>query len=326
MRILIAVLLFLIPSALQAGPCDVVVLHNPGKVEWPGGRQDLEQGYEFLTSVIAGGGRVQSVARIDLPMAAAGAFAAPANRNNLITLIWTIDENVPVDPLDPLDRIKAKSLYGSTRPSPDGIGKTYMGREISQVMGHLGANWLERPEREQEERTDLLVRMMDVDPDDVVADIGSGSGYFTLRLAPRVPEGRAIGVDIQPEMNEILMKNARKKGIENVETVLGDIDDVKITKNTVDVVLLVDAYHEFSHPWEMKRSMLKALKPGGRVVLVEYREEDPTVMILPHPKMSENQARREFESAGFRWITTHDDLPQQHVLIFEKPVTQQDAG
>ena len=323
MRMFIAVLLSLVSSVVLADPCDVVVLHNPGKIEWPGGKQDVKQGHEFLTKVIAAGGRVQSVARVDLPMATSGSFAAPGNRKNQITLIWTVYDDSSSDPLDLIDPGK---LYGSKRPAPDGIGKIYMGREISQVMGHLAANWLERPEREQEERTDLLVELMEVDPDDVIADIGSGSGYFTLRMAPRVPEGRAIGVDIQPEMNAILLENARKQGIENVETILGEIDDVKIPDNTVDVVLLVDAYHEFSNPWEMKRSMLKALKPGGRVVLVEYREEDPTVMILPHHKMSEKQARLEFESAGFRWITTHDELPQQHVLIFEKPMVQPTAG
>ena len=246
-----------------------------------------------------------------------------ASRGEQVTVVLGNDDTTWTDPLA---HVQSERLYTKTSPAFDGIGKVYMGREISEVMGHLGAEWLERPEREQEERTDLLVELMGVEPDEVIADIGSGTGYFSLRLAREVPEGRVVAVDIQPEMNEILEENARQEGIENVETVLGNIDDVKIPANTIDVVLFVDAYHEFSHPWEMKRSLMKALKPGGRIVLVEYRAEDPAVRIKPHHKMTEDQARREFEAAGFQWVKTFDDLPQQHVLIFQKPDPQAAGG
>ncbi|MEE2908549.1 MAG: class I SAM-dependent methyltransferase [Planctomycetota bacterium] len=272
-----------------------------------------------LADVIAHGGRVQSVSKIELPLATTGPFISVVSEGAQVTVVLGNDDTPWTDPLA---HVQPARLYTKKSPAFDGIGKVYLGREISEVMGHLGAGWLERPEREQEERTDLLVELMDVEPDEVIADIGSGTGYFSLRLARQVPKGKVIAVDIQPEMNEILEENARQEGIENVETVLGEIDDTKIPANTIDVVLFVDAYHEFSHPWEMKRSLMKAMRPGGRIVLVEYRAEDPTVRIKPRHKMTEAQARREFEAAGFQWVRTFDDLPQQHVLIFRKPDPQ----
>ena len=320
MRLLIGLVMTMATVSAQAEWCEVITFDNPAGVQWSADASDWDDGHAFMTRIIAGGGHINSVARVDLPMATSTSFASGSTTGRTATLVWSID---PAQPADPLDRIKSEKLYGSVKPSYDGIGKTYLGREISQVMGHLGAGWLERPEREQEEGTNILVEMMDVEPGDVIADIGSGTGYFTLRLAPRVPGGKVIGVDIQPQMNAILEENARKQGIKNVETVLGKIDDAGIPPNTVDIVLFVDAYHEFSHPWEMKRSLLRALKPGGHVVLVEYRKEDPTVMIKPLHKMSQAQARREFEAAGFNWITTHHELPQQHVLIFRKPVVEE---
>ncbi len=153
----------------------------------------------------------------------------------------------------------------------DGIGKVYLDREISQVMGHLGAEWLERPDREQEERTDLLADALALKPTDVLADIGAGTGYFSFRLAKLMPQGRVLAVDIQPEMIEYLNDNKRKNNAPNVEPVLGTITDPKLPANSVDIVLMVDAYHEFSHPREMLDAVVKALKPGGRVVLLEYR-------------------------------------------------------
>ena len=182
------------------------------------------------------------------------------------------------------------SHYTTGLPNRDGIGKFYMGREISHVMGHLGAGWLERTERERQERTDLLIAGLRLSEDFVVADIGAGTGYFTFPVAQRVPRGKVFAVDIQPEM---LARLARRKGLENVanvETVLGEEDDPKLPDNEIDLAFIVDAYHEFSHPWEMKRSLMRALKPGGRIVLVEYRAEDPDVLIKPHHKMSESQA------------------------------------
>ncbi|HEX5133628.1 MAG TPA: class I SAM-dependent methyltransferase [Candidatus Krumholzibacteria bacterium] len=150
-------------------------------------------------------------------------------------------------------------------------------------------------------------------------DIGAGSGYFTFRLCPLVPEGKVVAVDIQQEMLDMIYDRMSLAGIENVVPVLGDIDDPKLPAGAVDLALLVDAYHEFSHPREMLRGIYRGLRPGGRVVLVEYRAEDPDIPILPLHKMSEDQCRAELGAAGFIWVETREDLPWQHVMIFRKP-------
>ncbi len=211
------------------------------------------------------------------------------------------------------------AIYTECKPSPDGIGKVYMGREIAQVMGHQAADWLERPEREQQERTDLLVKNMDLKPTDVVADIGAGTGYFSFRLASKIPQGKVLAVDIQQEMLDILDKTAKDKGVTNVQSVLGTITDPKLPEGGVDVALMVDAYHEFDHPREMMEAIFKSLKPGGRVLLVEYRGEDPRVFIKPHHKMTEAQAKKEMAAVGLQHLETRDFLPMQHLMIFEKP-------
>ncbi|MEM9302674.1 MAG: class I SAM-dependent methyltransferase [Pseudomonadota bacterium] len=209
--------------------------------------------------------------------------------------------------------------YTTGPASRDGIGKFYMGREISHVMGHLGAGWLERPEREREERTDLVVENMDLAPDATVADIGAGTGYFSLRIAEAVPDGKVIAVDIQPEMLAMVETRAAAEGFRNVHSRRGEIDDPRLEPASVDAALIVDAYHEFSHPVEMLAGIYTGLKPGGRLYLLEYRLEDPRVPIKRLHKMSEAQARKEVEAAGLRWIETADFLPQQHFLVFEKP-------
>lgn len=211
-----------------------------------------------------------------------------------------------------------KSHYETRPASPDGIGKVYMGREIAQVMGHQGAAWLERPEREREERPAKLIELMDLRPTDVVADIGAGTGYFTFRIAPKVARGKVLAVDIQQEMLELLAAAARQRGVKNVEPVLGTVDDPGLPESAVDIVLLVDAYHEFDHPREMMEGIVRALRPGGRVVLVEYRGEDPRVPIKPLHKMTEAQAIKEMGAVGLKHIKTHGDLPRQHVMIFGK--------
>jgi SAM-dependent methyltransferase len=209
--------------------------------------------------------------------------------------------------------------YTEGEASRDGIGRFYMGREISHVMGHRGAAWLERPTREREERTDLLIAGLPLDEDDVVVDLGAGTGYFSVPIARRVPRGRVLAVDLQPEMLEIVAQAARTAGIENVEPIQATERDPNLPKGAVDLVLIVDAYHEFSFPREVMQGVERGLRPGGRVVLVEYRAEDPRVPIKPLHKMSEAQARRELEAVGLRWVETMDHLPQQHVLVFEKP-------
>jgi len=213
----------------------------------------------------------------------------------------------------------AQEHYEYRAGSPDGTGKFYMGREISLVMGHLGAGWLERPEREREERTDLFIQGLPLQPHFVVADIGAGTGYFTFPAAQRVPEGRVLAVDIQPEMLEIIEARRANLGVHNVESVLGTITDPGLPDGEVDLIFLVDAYHEFSHPREMGEAIFRALRPGGTLVLVEYRAEDPTVPIRALHKMTEAQARAEMEVLGFLWERTEDYLPWQHVMVFTRP-------
>jgi FkbM family methyltransferase len=214
---------------------------------------------------------------------------------------------------------QASALYEYRPGSRDGIGKWYMGREISHVMGHLGASWLERPARERQERTDLLISRLPVEPDFKVADIGAGTGYFAFPIARRVPEGRVYAVDIQPEMLAYVRERIEATGQDNVTPVLGTITDPGLAAGSIDLAYIVDAYHEFSHPREMGAALVRALRPGGRLILIEYRAEDRSVPIKPLHKMSEAQVRREMDAIGLAWVATEDYLPQQHVLIFAKP-------
>lgn len=213
--------------------------------------------------------------------------------------------------------------YETKKASRDGIGKVYMGREISQVMGHLGAGWLERPDRQREERTDLLITNLDLEAHHVVADIGAGTGYFTFPISSRVPQGKVFAVDIQPEMLAII--NSRRRSGEqeqrwsNVETILGTEASPNLPRETVDLILMVDAYHEFAYPREMGEAMVRALKPGGRIALVEYRMEDPSVPIKRLHKMSVRQAKKEMAGLGLAFLRNKKILPQQHLMIFEKP-------
>ena len=209
--------------------------------------------------------------------------------------------------------------YTSAPPSPDGIGKIFMGREISHVMGHQGLGWLERNEREMEEAPSRAIALLDLTPDAVIADIGAGSGYYSFRIASLVPEGKVIAVDIQQEMLDFLKVESAKRKVTNVQPHLGTIDDIKLPADTLDAALMVDAYHEFSHPIEMLTSLHKALKPGGKIYLLEYRAEDPRVPIKPLHKMSEAQARKEFEALGFTFLENKPGLPWQHFLVFQKP-------
>ena len=214
------------------------------------------------------------------------------------------------------------SHYTTGLPSRDGIGKFYMGREISHVMGHLGAGWLERPERERQERTDLLIAGLSLSDDFVVADIGAGTGYFTFPVAQRVPRGKVFSVDIQPEMLARVERRKALENVANVETVLGEEDDPKLPAKEIDLAFIVDAYHEFSFPREMGERLKESLKPGGQLVLVEYRAEDRRVPIKRLHKMSELQVKQEMAAIGLDWLRTESYLPQQHVLIFQKPTAQ----
>jgi ubiquinone/menaquinone biosynthesis C-methylase UbiE len=216
--------------------------------------------------------------------------------------------------------------YESRAASRDGIGKYYLDREISHVMGHLGASWLERSGRESEERTDLLIDMLlatVANKASVVADIGAGTGYFSLPIAQRlasrkVASGQVLAVDIQPEMLAIIERRKTDLEVNNVETILGTITDPGLPAGTLDLIFIVDAYHEFSHPYEMGLAMQQALKPDGVLVLIEYRAEDLSVPIKPLHKMSQQQTIKEMAAIGLVWRETLSALPQQHFMVFAK--------
>ncbi|MDA9622591.1 class I SAM-dependent methyltransferase [Flavobacteriaceae bacterium] len=200
----------------------------------------------------------------------------------------------------------------------NGIGKWYMGREIAYVMGFQGIGWLERFEREQEENVSKLILNMRIKSDDIIADIGAGSGYHAFRIAPIAKNGLVYAVDIQTEMLMTIEKNKEFSEIKNIETILGTEKSVQLPKNSVDKILMVDVYHEFSFPVEMITSMKNALKPNGQLFLIEYRGEDPLVPIKTIHKMTEKQALKEMESAGFKLKENIDNLPWQHCMIFVK--------
>lgn len=202
--------------------------------------------------------------------------------------------------------------------SADGIGKFYLGREIAKVMGHTAAMWLERPSREKEEKPDSVVNALDLNSTDVVADIGAGTGYFSFRIAQKIPLGKVLAVDIQPEMLDMIEFLKQENNIANVEPVLGTEANSNLPLNKVDLALMVDAYHEFSYPYEMMQGIVKALKKGGRVVLVEYRGENPFIPIKALHKMTQKQARKEMQAVGLQWLETKSFLPSQHVMVFEK--------
>jgi ubiquinone/menaquinone biosynthesis C-methylase UbiE len=193
------------------------------------------------------------------------------------------------------------------------------GRPYAGVMGAAGADWLTRPERAAEEQPDQAIALLDIAKGATVADIGAGNGYMTWRLAERVgPGGKVFANDIQPEMLALLRRNMEQRKLKNVETVLGTFDDPKLPANAFGLVLLVDVYHEFSEPQKMLRRIREALKADGRLVLLEYRGEDPSVPIRPEHKMTVSQVRAELEPEGYRMDRVLEDLPRQHILIFKK--------
>jgi ubiquinone/menaquinone biosynthesis C-methylase UbiE len=202
---------------------------------------------------------------------------------------------------------------------PDGIGKFYAGREIAHVMGHQAADWLERPERQEEERPDLLLQFIPLHPGETAADIGAGTGYLSWRMAKMAGNtGRVYCVEIQQEMLDLLARKMEEHQTTNFQSVLGTVTDTRLPSDSVDVVLMVDVYHEFDHPYEMMQSIVRALKPGGRIVWVEYRSEDPNVSIKPLHKMSEAQVRKEAALMPLQWMETIEKLPRQHIFIFKK--------
>jgi SAM-dependent methyltransferase len=243
----------------------------------------------------------------------------PAQMSSNIVALWLVLATL-VSPLPTAiaENSVAIPLYREGHGSPDGIGKFYQGREIAAVMGFEGASWLERPSRANEERPDLLVEELHLQSGTTVADIGAGSGYLSRRMAPIVRPGRVFAVDVQPQMVALLKELSQKSEFKNLVPVQGDTDNVKLPPASIDLAVLVDVYHELAYPYEVMRSLIRALKPGGRVALVEYRGEDPAVPIKPLHKMSEAQIRREMSVLPLTWERTSERLPMQRIVVFRK--------
>lgn len=220
------------------------------------------------------------------------------------------------------------SLYEYRSPaSPDGIGKFYRGREIARTMSQEGADWLERPEREAEEAPEQVLTALALQPGQVAADFGAGTGYFTWRLARAVgPAGRVYAVDLQPEMLARLRTNMAARAVSNVVTVVATEQDPRLPEAGLDLILMVDVYHELAWPHEVLAALCRALKPGGRLVFVEYRAEDPAVPIKPLHKMSEAQILREAAAHPLEWVQTVRSLPWQHLVVFRKRAHPPDAA
>ncbi len=239
---------------------------------------------------------------------------------HLLTCISWVVLLLPASPQAQTKQDEKPSRYETRKEhDPNGTGKFYTGREIAQVMGHEAAGWLERPEREKEEQPNKLLDALKLKPGDVVADLGAGSGYFTFRLVDRLgPKGKVLAVDIQPEMLALIREGMKTRKVTTVEPIQGSESDPKLPTCGVDLILMVDVYHEFSYPFEMTEAMVRALKPGGRLVFVEYRLEDPKVPIKLVHKMTEKQVRKEMEPHPVTWVQTLDILPTQHVIVFKK--------
>ncbi|MSU70705.1 MAG: class I SAM-dependent methyltransferase [Opitutaceae bacterium] len=212
--------------------------------------------------------------------------------------------------------------YSTGVTTRDGLGKYFFGREIAHYMSHAAAPWLDRPERDAEERPDLVMKALQLRPGDIVADLGCGTGYFSWRLAKAVGgHGLVYGVELQQEMLELLANKMKERNVTNVVGILGTIRNPNLPK-PVNLVLMVDVYHELSHPWEMLDAVCRRLKPGGRVVFVEYRGEDPAVPIKPLHKMSEAQLKLEMTVQPLEFVETVRTLPRQHLIIFRKRAVQ----
>ena len=211
-----------------------------------------------------------------------------------------------------------EDYYTFKRGDYNGIGKWYMGREIAYVMGFQGIGWLERSEREKEENVSSLIKNMKIKSNEVIADIGAGSGYHAFRIASLVTNGLVYAVDIQPEMLMAIERTKEFKKVENIKTILGTEKTVELPKNSVDKILMVDVYHEFSFPVEMINSIKNALKPNGELFLIEYRAEDLKVPIKRIHKMTEEQAVKEMKAAGLVLKENIDNLPWQHCMVFIK--------
>lgn len=232
---------------------------------------------------------------------------------------YALAENKPdmIAEVKPAAKAGVNSIYQQYPATADGIGKVYMGREIAQIMGYQGAAWLERENREAEERTDILLRALNLKAGMTVADIGAGTGYLSRRMADNIgATGVVYAVDVQPEM--IGKLKGLTKNYPNIKPVLSVASDVKLAPNSLDMAILVDVYHELAYPYEVAQSIWAALKPNGKLVLVEYRAEDSRVPIKEIHKMTQAQVIKELTVLPFSWHNTVTSLPWQHVVIFIK--------
>ena len=209
------------------------------------------------------------------------------------------------------------SAYTFGKPSPGGTGKFYMGREIPEINGPPDAAWLDRTSREAEEHTEKVAANLDLKPDDVVADIGAGTGFFTFRINPLVPDGIVYAEDIDPDMIKVIDRRKANRHADNVTTVLGTVTDPKLPKSSVDLVLLVETYHAFTYPKEMMQAIRTSMKPGARLVIIEHRKSSPPSN--PLEAIPKAQLVAEMEAAGFTLIADKDVLPVQNFLVFQKP-------
>jgi predicted methyltransferase len=212
----------------------------------------------------------------------------------------------------------ADSAYTYKRPASGGTGKVYMGREIAAIMSATGGSWLDRDTRQEEENSPRTIQNMDLQPNSIVADIGAGTGFYTFQIAQKVPEGKVYAVEVQDRFVKSLKQRKEKEGAGNVIVVKGDSQQVNLPDSSLDIALMVDVYHELAYPVELLQAIHKALKPGGRLLLLEYKAEDPDVRIRPLHKMTAAQIRKELEANGFRLQRQEDFLPIQHFMLFEK--------
>jgi ubiquinone/menaquinone biosynthesis C-methylase UbiE len=256
--------------------------------------------------------RIPLTLAIVLIIAAAFALASQLHSAIAVPALLSAQPQASASP-QPEARYEVRAIH-----DPNGTGRFYMGREIAQVMGAGGIEWLDRPEREEQEQPEVVIDAMSLRGGEVVADLGAGSGYFTFRLAAQVGStGKVLAVDLQDEMLETLRQRAAAKGIANVEEVKASETDPHLPAGGVDLVLMVDVYHELAYPYEVMMKVRDALKPGGRVVFVEYRKEDPRVPIKEVHKMSVEQLTKEMKAVRLARVKTVETLPSQHIVIFE---------
>jgi precorrin-6B methylase 2 len=210
------------------------------------------------------------------------------------------------------------SGYTTKEPSSGGTGKVYMGREIAAIMTTTGGAWLDRDTRLEEENSLLAIENMPLRPNSVVADIGAGTGFYTFQVAPKVPKGKVYAVEVQDRFVSLLKERQQDLGITNVEVVKGGSQTLNIPDNSLDLAFMVDVYHELEYPQEMLQAIHKALKPDGKLLLLEYKAEDPDIRIRELHKMTAEQVKKELTANGFRLSRQEDFLPIQHFLLFEK--------